>query len=181
MRLFIAVEIPEEVKDYLFSIKNNFKNDLAKINWIAKKNLHQTLKFIGDVDEKLIKEIINKLKEVKFNKFELELDGLGFFPNENYIKVMWVGVKDPVKVMELQQDIEEKLSKYFKKDHEFSAHITIGRVKFIKKKKEFLEIFKKIKIEKLSFKVANFKLIKSELSKDGPKYTVLEEFHPSKI
>ncbi|MBI2671444.1 RNA 2',3'-cyclic phosphodiesterase [Candidatus Woesearchaeota archaeon] len=176
MRLFIAIEIPGEIKDYLFSIKNNFKNDIAKVNWVAKKNIHLTLKFLSDVDEKLIKEIINKLNEVKFNKFDLELDKLGFFPNEDYIKVMWAGVKDPVKVMELQQDIEENLSNYFKKENEFSAHITIGRVKFIKKKKEFLEISKKIKIEKMSFKVTNFKLIKSELSKDGPKYTLIEEF-----
>ena len=82
MRLFLAIELPDEVKDYLFSIKDNFK-DWARVNWIGKKNLHLTLKFLGNVDEKLINKIIEKLREVKFSKFDLELDNLGVFPSEN--------------------------------------------------------------------------------------------------
>src|SRR3989344_3246386 len=173
MRLFIAIELPKEVKDYLFSIKNNFNKNIAKVNWIAKKNIHLTLKFLGDIDEKLAKEIVEKLGEIKLKKFELELDELGFFPNENYIKIIWVGVKNPVKVMELQQDIDETLSKYFKKEREFSVHITIGRVKFIKNKKEFLDIIKKSRVEKLKFNVESFGLFSSELSKDGPRYRTI--------
>jgi len=177
MRLFIAIKLPGEARDYLFTIKNNFSRDLAKVKWVGKKQIHLTLKFLGEVDEKIIKEIISKLKEVEFKEFELELDDLGFFPNEDYIKVLWVGVKNFNKIIELHDDIDEKLSKYFTKDREFSCHITLGRIKFVKDKKYFLDIIKKTKIEKLKFSVKSFSLIKSELSKDGSKYIDIENFY----
>ena len=176
MRLFLAIELPEEVKNYLFTIKDKFSRDLAKVNWVAKKNIHLTLKFLGEVDDKIVNNILTELKKIKFEKFTLELDNLGVFPNENYIRVLWVGLNNFNKVIELQQDIEEKLSKYFSKDKEFSCHITLGRVKFLKDKKAFNEIIKNIKMEKLKFLVEHFSLIKSYLSKDSPKYSVIETF-----
>src|SRR3989344_1091987 len=170
MRLFIAIELPKEIRDYLFDIRNNLDKGLAKINWVAKKNIHLTLKFLGDVDDKIVPEIISKLKEITFDEFKLELDKLGVFPNENHVNVLWVGVKNFNKVIELQQEIEEKLRDYFQKDREFSAHITLGRVKAIKDKNQFSKTFKNIKINKMSFDVNSFSLIKSELSRSGPNY-----------
>ncbi|MEK6936488.1 MAG: RNA 2',3'-cyclic phosphodiesterase [Nanoarchaeota archaeon] len=176
MRLFTAIELPGEVKDYLFSLKGNFSKDLVKVNWVGKKNIHLTLKFLGNVDDKLVTRVIGKLKEINFKEFELELDNLGVFPNEDYARVLWVGVKNFNKVIELQQDIEEKLRDYFEKDKEFSAHITLGRVKQIKNQYKFKEVFRNFKIKNLKFKVDHFSLIKSELSRTGSKYTVIEKF-----
>ena len=177
MRLFIAIELPKEIKDYLFTIKDKFSKDLAKINWTAKKNLHLTLKFLGEVNEKSIDDIINQLKKIKFSEFILELDGFGLFPNERKINVIWVGIKDYVKVMELQQNIEDNLRNIFEKEKEFSCHITLGRVKLIKDKNKFLQTAKYININPSQFKVKNFTLFKSELSKDGSKYTNLVHFN----
>ena len=177
MRAFIAIEIPKEVRDYLFKIKDNFNRDLVKVNWTAKSRIHLTLKFLGEVHEKLLLRLIEKLKEIKFNDFELELENLEVFPNENHAKVLWVGVKNFNKVIELQQDIEEKLMDDFEKDKEFSAHITLGRVKVVKDNSKFKMAFRKIKIVKHKFKVDSFSLIKSELSSAGPKYTTIEKFY----
>jgi len=176
MRLFLAIELNNEIKDYLFTIKNKFSKDLAKVNWVAKKNIHLTLKFLNEVDEKLVAELIELLKEIKFDEFDVELDDLGVFPNEKNVKVLWVGVKNFNKVIELHQDVEEKLRKYFINDKEFSCHITLGRVKIFKEKSLFSDIIKNIKIEKLKFKVDSFILFKSELSKDSPKYIIIEKF-----
>ena len=68
MRLFLAIELNNEIKDYLFTIKNKFSKDLAKVNWVAKKNIHLTLKFLNEVDEKLVAELIELLKEIKFDE-----------------------------------------------------------------------------------------------------------------
>ena len=81
MRFFVAIELPEEVRDYLFTLKNKFHKDLAKVHWVAKKHIHLTLKFLGEVDEKLIKIFIEELNKIKFRPFELELDKLGAFPS----------------------------------------------------------------------------------------------------
>ncbi len=176
MRLFLAIELPNEVKGYLFSIKEKFNQNIAKINWVAKKNLHLTLKFLNEVDEKLLNDVIEELKKIKFNKFNLELDKLSGFPNENYVRVLWVGLSNFNKVIELQQSIEESLIKYFTKDKDFSCHITLGRVKFIKDKKNFNSIINNIKIDNMKFLVDSFSLIKSDLSKDSPKYTLIQNF-----
>ncbi len=176
MRLFIAIEIPEEIRNYLFRIKDNFNRNLAKVNWTAKSRIHITLKFLGEVDEKLIPKLIEKLKEIKFESFELGLDSLGVFPNESHARVLWVGVENFNKVIELQQDIEEKLMDYFEKDKEFSAHITLGRIKVVKDKSKFKMAFRKIKIARHKFKVDSFSLIKSELSRAGPTYTIVDKF-----
>lgn len=176
MRLFLAIDLPKEIRDHLFTIKDKFSKDFAKINWVAKKNIHLTLKFLGAVDDKLITKIVEKLNEINFNSFELELDKLGVFPNLNSIRVLWVDVKNFNKVIELQQDIEEKIINFFEKDGEFSCHITLGRVKLIKNKNEFKNILKNLQVKNLKFRVENFTLFKSELSKDGPKYSIIQKF-----
>lgn len=180
MRLFLTIELPEDIKDYLFIIKNKFSRDLAKVNWVAKKNLHLSLKFLGEVDDILIPKIIQKLNEIKFNIFKLELDNIDVFPNKNYVRVLWVGLKNFNKVIELQQDIDDRLSEFFNKEKEFSAHITLGRVKSVKNKNDFFDLINNLKIKNLGFEVSSFSLIKSELSKDCPKYTNLEGFFLNK-
>ncbi|MFH1210071.1 MAG: RNA 2',3'-cyclic phosphodiesterase [archaeon] len=175
MRCFIAFELPKEIKDYLFEIENKIRDNNSKIHFVAKKNLHLTLKFLGDVDEDLLKDVKERLKNIKFKSFKIKLGKIGVFPNESYIRVVWVGLNPKEKVIELQQLIDSELLDLSEKDQEFSAHLTLGRVKFIKDKKKFLEKLK-IEIEEKEFLVEEFKLMKSELSKDGPTYSEIEKY-----
>jgi len=173
MRTFIAIEPPKEIRDCLFEIQNKLRNLPAKINWIAKKHIHLTLFFIGEINENKLQQIKEVLAKIKFKKFELHLDKIGVFPDEDYIRIIWVGLNPKDKVIELQQKIDSELLELVKRDKEFKAHITLGRVKLIKNKEEFKEKIK-IKIEQKNFEVEEFKLIKSDLTKDGPKYADLE-------
>ena len=91
MRAFIAIEIPEEISNVLEDLQKKFQG-LGKINF-TKKPYHLTLKFLGDVAEEQIAKIKLLLNDIKLKPFELELTNLGVFLNENYIKVIWVGVK----------------------------------------------------------------------------------------
>ena len=102
MRLFTAVDLNTEIKDYLYSLQ--FKTTSAKINWIAKKNLHLTLKFFGEInDEELIK-VRDNLKNVNYKKFKLKLTHIGFFPNEDNIQVIWLGIDKEDKIIDLQKN-----------------------------------------------------------------------------
>tara|TARA_Y100000034_G_C6867697_1_gene395656 strand:+ start:249 stop:788 length:540 start_codon:yes stop_codon:yes gene_type:complete len=176
MRAFIMIELKQNVKDYLFDIRKKFSSKDAKISWVHKKNIHQTLKFLGDVDDEKIEEVREKLREVKFKPFDVGLSEVGYFPTIRNIRVLWVGL-DPVnKIIELQQDVEGKLRDLFKVDSLFKPHITLGRVKNVKHKKNFLKILEELEVDKLRFRVKNFKLVKSVLTKDGPRYTVIEEY-----
>jgi len=169
MRAFIAIEIPEGLNEYIECLQKKFEG-LGKINF-TKKPYHLTLKFLGEISEDQFVEIDSLLKTIKMKPFELEFTKLGVFPNENYIKVLWLGVKG--RVNELQQKIDSILKEMFCKDKRFHPHITIGRVKFVNDKKKIKELLG-LDVKKLRFEVKEFRLIKSELTPDGPVYTDLK-------
>ena len=62
MRLFIALDLPENIRDYLFNLESELTTGVAKVRWVSKRNLHLTLKFIGEVKEDKVKEIADKLE-----------------------------------------------------------------------------------------------------------------------
>ncbi len=166
MRVFIAIEIPFEEA---FNKYQNKIKDIGGFNF--PKVFHLTLKFLGEVDEKKINEIKNKLKDIKFKSFKVRLGKLGVFPHEKHINVIWISLIPKDKILELQEKIEKICGK---DKREFEIHITLVRVKFVKNKEKLLESLK-TKIEG-EFKIDTFKLIKSELTPKGAVYTVLEEY-----
>ena len=174
MRTFIAINLPKEVKDYLFSLEKEFR-DSGKINFVYKSNLHLTIKFLGQVGENKLKEIKEKLSNIKFKPFEVYLNNTGIFPNKDFIRILWVDLIPKDKVIELAKRIDEQLMEFSEKQ-EFSAHITLGRVKYALGKEQVLSKLRSINVEKKNFIVDKFKLMKSTLTMDGPVYEVVEEF-----
>lgn len=171
MRLFAAIDIPEDAAGYMQKVQQRFRSD----NIIATfpKHLHLTLLFLGDVDEPEVKKIINKLGKVKFPRTTLCLDRLGFFPNEEHIRVLWIGFKENNDVNKLAEDICDVLGR--RQDKKFIPHVTLARIKNVKDK----GILKKEinpEIEPKSFEVESFKLIKSTLHEDGPQYEAVAEY-----
>ena len=173
MRLFIAFEF-DELKDYFKEIQSKLAGDNVKIT--LTKIHHLTLKFLGDVDEKDVDSMRSSLRNVKFTAFSTKLDKMGVFPNENYIRVVWIGINPDEKILELQRKIDEALAPLFRKEKGFVAHITLCRVKFVKDKKAFIGLLNKIKVEPKEIMIKNFKLIKSTLTGEGPVYEDLEVF-----
>lgn len=175
MRTFIAIFLPKEILDYLYEIENKLKKELpGKINWVAKKNLHFTLKFLGNIDEKNINSIKERLKRIRFSSFKINLDKIGVFPNEEFIRVIWIGLKSK-ELLDLQKLIDYELLDLFSKDQNFASHLTLGRVKNIQDKDKFKKNLY-INIEDKEFEVNELCLVKSELHKEGPSYEILERF-----
>ncbi|MCK4429006.1 MAG: RNA 2',3'-cyclic phosphodiesterase, partial [Candidatus Aenigmarchaeota archaeon] len=83
MRCFIAINIPEEIKSKIAEATKNLTD--SGLKKVEMKNLHLTLKFIGDVEEKKADEIKQILNKINFNKFDISLKNFGFFPNETFI------------------------------------------------------------------------------------------------
>ena len=176
MRLFIAIEIPEEIKDYLCVIQREIIDSKNKIRLVNKDSMHLTLKFLGEVQPDKV-EILNKnLKEIQFKPFSVNLDAIGVFPSEDYIRVVWAGLKPEERVLELQKNIDESLKKLFRKEKDFRPHLTIARVKYIEDKKRFVDKLKQIKVDNKKIEVNNFKLVKSTLTPKGPVYDEVESF-----
>lgn len=175
MRCFIAVNIPENLKREVEKIIRTLPDEgLIKVN---SENLHFTLKFLGELSEKEVQELKTKLNEINSVRFSLSLKTVGFFPNENYLRVVWIGADEGRKEMvELQRLIEDKLDQEnFRKEKESEPHLTIARVKFVKDKKGFIEKIRKTKFE-WNFHVTEFSLMKSTLTPKGPVYEIISTF-----
>lgn len=118
-RGFIAVDIGSFPK--IIEFENDIKNTDADVKLVDLKNVHITLKFLGDTEENLIDKIeeIMKKSVEKIKPFEIELKGAGVFPNKNYIKVMWIGINNIENLKTISNRIDEQLSQLgFEKEKE---------------------------------------------------------------
>jgi 2'-5' RNA ligase len=177
-RGFIAIDIDSFPK--LKQFENEIKNTGANVKLVEPENIHITLKFLGDTNEDLTDQIEEIIKNAVKGKdpFEIQLKGAGVFPNQNYIKVMWIGIKNGEKIGKITKKIDEKISEFGfgREKRGFSAHLTIARVKSAKNKEKLLQVIEKYRdIEFGIFKVNSIKLKKSELTPKGPIYTTLKE------
>ncbi len=178
IRAFIAIDIP--VSQKVIKIINELKKTQIDAKIVETENMHLTLKFLGDTDENLIDEIEKTIKESTkdIKPFEITLKNIGVFPNQNYIKVAWIGVENAEPLKQITETIDTKLQNFgFEKEKRpFSAHLTIARIKSAKNKEKLIQLinkyenteFQKIKIDKIILK-------KSTLTPEGPIYTNLKE------
>lgn len=180
-RIFVAFDLPEEARQELLLVQKRLPRALAKITWVAKKKFHLTLKFIGDVADDKIPKIIKRLEEVKFKKFNLNLGKIGFFPDlrKGDLRVIWASVEPETDLIRLQLAIDEQLLDLFPEAQKFQAHLTLGRVKMIKKQDEFMEEAKKVSVQQLGFEVSSFKLYNSRKVGGGQVYSLIKEFQLS--
>ncbi|MEN3013986.1 MAG: RNA 2',3'-cyclic phosphodiesterase [Endomicrobiia bacterium] len=184
MRTFIAVELDEEVKQKIdtFIFKTYREIDKNKISWVKKENLHITLKFLGEIDEKQVLTVKNVLKEILQSKesFNISFEGLGVFPKINSPRVIWIGIKEGKdKLKTLADLIESELSKegFPKETKEFTAHLTIARVKQIKRINEIVDYIEKYKNQIFGTnKVTHITFFQSILKPEGPEYIVIDKF-----
>ena len=146
MRAFISIELPQRIKNALYDIQKQISSKNAKIRWVAKKNLHLTLKFFSKISPDKLDEVKERLIDLKFKPFKVKLDKIGFFPSEDLIRVIWVGLQNFEKIMDIQGEIELRLNKLYPRDERFSTHLTLGRVKLVKNRDKFLESFKAVKV-----------------------------------
>jgi len=176
MRLFIAIDIPDSMKDYASTIQKNLGDGLAKVAWVRKGHMHLTLKFLGEVPVKNVKIIVENIKKIKFKTFSLYLNSIGFFPSRNYIRVIWIGLNPKKSVVELQKNIDENLKNFFNKESDYIPHITLGRVKFIADKSKFMDKLNRVNIDNKKMEVKNFKLMESKFVGKELVHDELERF-----
>jgi len=176
MRTFISIELPEHVKSKIFhEFETLQKKNLFKGKFVEKKDLHLTLKFLGNISGEDVKKIKEKLKEIKFKKFKCEVKETGIFNNKDHIKIIWINLISN-ELEKLQKEISKKFPEISLDYKKFKSHITMAKVNSVINKEELLDTLKNIHLKKLNFEVKKFSLMKSELMKSGPKYKILKEF-----
>ena len=134
MRLFIAIELSQTMREEISQIQTHLKYAGADVKWVEKDNIHLTLKFLGEVSEEKageIKQILDQIGKGTRN-FEISLEAIGAFPNIEHPRVIWVGLdKGAQESTALAAKVEEALLQigFQKETRPFAAHFTIGRVR----------------------------------------------------
>jgi 2'-5' RNA ligase len=181
MRTFIAVGISTEARGKITEIQGELKKGNPDVKWVEPENLHLTLKFLGEVSKDKLPGVIEKTRLVVsgISNFRVHLSGLGSFPNLKFPRVVWVGVSEGVgELKKLSQSIEENLSHlgFPKEKREFSAHLTIGRVRSPKGKEKLVKRIEELETSDAGeFSVDKVLLMESQLSSRGATYRIIEE------
>jgi 2'-5' RNA ligase len=112
VRTFVAIELPEEVKEEPGELQARLKSFTPFVNWVEPGQIHLTLSFLGDVLEDKLKEVFTAVEEgiSKVKPFILKPSGLGCSPNFRKPRVLWVGLEGEVEILaQLQGQIEKNL------------------------------------------------------------------------
>lgn len=135
MRLFVALEIPSELRKQFASLIEELRKTAGESRrggpkWVRAQNLHLTLKFIGEVPSDRVARICTALRSaVSSEPFTPEFRGLGFFPNERKPRVLWVGIAGSRKLEMLAAGIDRALEPIGipHEQRAFQAHLTLAR------------------------------------------------------
>ena len=179
IRCFIAVEIPDEVKERLWSVKGELEEIAPEVRWVRKEGMHLTLKFLGNVEESRLGEIEEAIAEAVsgLGEIEAEVASTGAFPKADFARVVWAGVIGEVKkIRELQRRIENAMSSlgFEREGRSFVPHITLGRIKRPgRNRKMAAKLAAMSEYSFGSFTIREVVLFKSQLHPEGAIYTAL--------
>ncbi|HLD41386.1 MAG TPA: RNA 2',3'-cyclic phosphodiesterase [Candidatus Omnitrophota bacterium] len=186
MRLFIAVDLNSQNRDALAKLQTRLKKADTDVKWIEPKNIHLTLKFLGEVTEENIPKIISAIKESiqGIQPFSLEIINLGVFPSLEYPRVIWAGIeKGKEDLKKLAERVEAAMLKlkFPKEKRGFSEHLTLGRVRSSKNKNNLIQQLSQTSFPTLRQDIAAVILYQSTLTPQGPIYEKLGEASLQKI
>ncbi|HII85608.1 TPA: RNA 2',3'-cyclic phosphodiesterase [Candidatus Bathyarchaeota archaeon] len=184
IRSFLAFDIEsDQVKEELARVQMLLVQTGADLKLVETENIHITIRFLGNITPNMIDRIYDKMKTVQFNPFNIQIKGIGAFPNINYPRVVWAGIAEGAnQLRDVFSQLEAKLSQLgLPPDPKgFTAHLTIARVKSGRNKMQLAEFLAdKANYEFGSIKGDCLRLKQSDLTPKGPVYSTLREFCPS--
>jgi len=178
-RIFIAINLPEDIKKELVSYQEKWPE--LPVRWTKKENLHITLVFIGSVSDEEVLEICKIVREVaqRQKSFPINFKRVCYGPpGKTPPRMVWVEGEKSGELGELQQDLENSISKISigkSEKREYAPHLTLGRIKEWEFKKIEPEERPEVETEiNLNFDVNSIEVMESELKRGGPEYCVLE-------
>ncbi len=192
MRLFIALDIPDAIRDRIARFVEGVSGFAPDARWANPESLHVTLKFIGEQPDSAVEQIKQGLSAIESSAPEIHFRSYGFFPTAKSARVFWIGMEATPQLTALAAAIDDKIATLGvpKEDRVFSPHLTLVRgaggsgSPRRNKKDAPNRIFQRLQ-EKLpalptpefgTMTPRSFFLYQSQLSPKGSKYTKLAEF-----
>lgn len=177
-RAFISVDL--EPKPEITEFTKKLRDCDAALKIVETQNIHLTLKFLGDINESIVNNILEIMRKgvEGVEPFTLKFRGTGAFPNLNCMNVIWIGIPNADTLIRISEYIDERLVElgFEREKRGFSPHITVARVKGQKNKDKLQRVIKEnVNMDFGEQKVDCIKLKKSILGPKGPTYSTVEE------
>lgn len=132
MRLFVALDVPEDTRSELRALMENFSKICRGARWVRPEGLHVTLKFIGHVEDDKLSSIQERLSRISPRPpIHVAFRNFGFFPNEKHPRVFFVGIHAGEQLAALASEIDNQLAQFgiAKESRAFQPHLTLARFK----------------------------------------------------
>ncbi|HYW35366.1 MAG TPA: RNA 2',3'-cyclic phosphodiesterase [Balneolaceae bacterium] len=175
MRLFIAIPLPDHVKNVMIGLQESIDG----IKWQSPDQMHLTLKFLGETPRDELSTIYAQLENISQQEFILNVKGVGVFPNLRAPRVIWAGVKKSDPLAKLYRSVEKQCQNagFEPEKRSFKPHITLGRVKGAPahRVKRFVQKEQAAALT-AQMTVDRFNLYRSKLTHAGAVHTVVKEF-----
>lgn len=180
IRSFLAFDIEDQkILRRLAEVQGILVNSGADLKIVKPQNIHMTIRFLGEINPRMVDSIYEVMKQVSYTPFTVEFLGLGAFPKPNYPRVVWVGIKKGANEL---KDVFRQLEPRFRElgfnpdTKGFSPHLTIARLRTGRNKARLAELVRELEdYEFGTIKVKCLRLKKSDLTPRGPIYTNLRE------
>lgn len=180
VRTFIAIDPGKAIQDRLVALQENLTRDGAQVKWVERDNLHITLLFLGEVEERALGDLCRAVAEgVRVYKtFEVAIEGAGCFPNPRRPRILWVGlgkgIQETVAVHDALESPLLDLGCYRREERRFTPHVTLGRIRGERPAPTLGTALQKYQAFKAGETVVReIHVMSSQLTPTGPVYTVM--------
>ena len=188
MRLFVALDIPDEIRQRIARFMEGVREFAPDPRWVRPESLHVTLKFIGETQQ--VEEIRRALETVASRGFDLSFRGTGFFPTPRSARVFWIGIEADERLAALAAAIDAALTPLGieKESRAYSPHLTLARSGSAKPQRtagekshrQFARLQEKLGTRPVpdfgTMTAREFFLYQSKLARGGAVYTKLARF-----
>ena len=179
MRLFTGIDLPDHVINVFERLLTRLR-PAAHLKWSPAYNMHVTTRFIGEWPEAKLDQLQTALASVPSREpIQIELRGLGWFPNARRPRVFWAGVQGGPELTQLARDIDAALEPlgFPHEEREFAPHLTLARIKQPVPLDKLHRIVSELEnADFATFMADRFYLYRSQPGSAGSIYTKLSEF-----
>jgi len=180
LRLFIALEIPDAVRQAVGTIVERLRPAAPAARWTRIEGIHITLKFIGQVKPEVVRAIETALAGIRSDgPVHVSFRGLGFFPNERRPRVFWAGVQASSNTAAMAASIDERLAPLgiASETRAFSPHLTLARFEDERGESKLIDAIDKVgSVDLGQMTTTEFHVFESKPQRGGSRYSILNSF-----
>ncbi len=178
VRAFLSIDIEDQsLLSQIQNIQQQLDLSAAKMKIVKSENIHFTLLFFGDTPTTELDQIQTNLERIEITPFDIEVAGVGSFPNRRRPRIIWIGVThNASKILSLKDEIDSSLIEldYQPEKRKYTPHATIARVRHVKDSKRIADNLENLSDEVIgTMSVNKVTMMKSTLTPSGPIYESL--------